>query len=603
METARATRRSAALAVAALALAACAPDSSEVVAIGRATLAFDGPSGAGTDRVLPDAWSRERRAQTTRSWYRAGFELAEPPAELWAVYLPRVDLNAAVFVNGARVGDGGSLARPMARNRNRPLLYSVPRALLRVGGNEVTVELGVEPSSMGLLEPFYVGPRRLLEPSWRVRTFLQVTLIQATQVGAVAVAALIALYLRRDPTRAYRWFLLSIVAWVGWACEFWVREVPLPAWGWEALTSCCLYAGLLCLMRGFHRAFDRPRRRRERFATLGLALALGSFAVASEVDFTALRVVWGALFTALAGYLIWFVTRAPGLGQRLMGRQLVPGGVFGVAVAGHDIVSALAGRPLLGAWLVPYNVLGALLVTAWAILENLLQNLDETRRLTVELERRVGEKQRELEANHTRVRTLERERAVSHERQRILRDMHDGMGAQLVSALAMVEGGGRGASDVADALRDALDDLRLAIDSLSPVDGDLLATLGLVRSRLAPRLARQGIRIDWQVHDLPALPGLGADQSLHALRIVQECLANIVKHAGASVVVVRTGAAPRDGRAGVFLEIADDGRGFDAGRPAGRGLHHMRERASALGGRLGIETSARGTCVTLWLPV
>jgi signal transduction histidine kinase len=56
------------------------------------------------------------------------------------------------------------------------------------------------------------------------------------------------------------------------------------------------------------------------------------------------------------------------------------------------------------------------------------------------------------------------------------------------------------------------------------------------------------------------------------------------------------------GRHDVVVEIADDGRGFDATTTPGRGLQHMRQRAGAIGAALEIDGTPAGTCVRLRLP-
>jgi signal transduction histidine kinase len=87
------------------------------------------------------------------------------------------------------------------------------------------------------------------------------------------------------------------------------------------------------------------------------------------------------------------------------------------------------------------------------------------------------------------------------------------------------------------------------------------------------------------------------------MRIVQEAITNVVKHAGAATVTVRTGESPgAGGAAGVFIEVADDGRGIAADAPRGRGLANMARRASRIGGGLDVRSNGRGTTVRLWIP-
>jgi two-component system sensor histidine kinase UhpB len=83
------------------------------------------------------------------------------------------------------------------------------------------------------------------------------------------------------------------------------------------------------------------------------------------------------------------------------------------------------------------------------------------------------------------------------------------------------------------------------------------------------------------------------------LRVVQEAITNVLKHARATTITVRTGVAA--GR-GPYVSVADDGSGFAPEHGEGRGLVNMRRRATELGGDLEIATGPGGTCVTLWLP-
>lgn len=199
---------------------------------------------------------------------------------------------------------------------------------------------------------------------------------------------------------------------------------------------------------------------------------------------------------------------------------------------------------------------------------------------------------------------VEHERTLLLERQRLTRDMHDGLGSTLTSSLAAVERGLIGLPDVAELLRDCVDDLRAVIDSLESSEQDLVALLAMLRFRLDRRLDAAGIALDWHMGDLPTLEWLGPSEALQVMRVVQEALANSIKHARATRM--RVEASHVDGT--VRVCIADDGCGFDTDRPAvGRGLRLLRQRAHGLGGTIEIRSQpnspATGTTVTLHLPV
>jgi signal transduction histidine kinase len=226
--------------------------------------------------------------------------------------------------------------------------------------------------------------------------------------------------------------------------------------------------------------------------------------------------------------------------------------------------------------------------------------LAESQRLNALLEERVRDKQRELERQFETLERLTREAAVAEERRRIMADMHDGIGASLISTLSLVEHGSVSKEQVAAALRECIDDLRLAIDSLEPADGDLAPVLGGLRYRLEPRLKAQGIALDWQVKDVPRLAGLTPQNVLHVLRILQEAFTNVLKHAQATCIRVST--AVGDGR--VLIEVGDNGRGFDPTRSTqGRGLDNMGKRAKAMGAEVRIVPGAAGTTLSLSLPI
>jgi PAS domain S-box-containing protein len=191
------------------------------------------------------------------------------------------------------------------------------------------------------------------------------------------------------------------------------------------------------------------------------------------------------------------------------------------------------------------------------------------------------------------------ERLLLVERERMTREMHDGLGAQLVSTIAMLERGQSNPGEVAEALRRALDEMRILIDSLDPSTTDLSTSLGKLRARLEPLLRRNGMELRWQIEDFPGLDDYSPDRSLHFLRIIQEAVTNAMVHAKASVVCVDIRAVDAGGDV-MSLEIRDNGRGFRPHAVAyGRGNRSMKSRTEALGGELRIDGLDPGTRVEL----
>ena len=102
---------------------------------------------------------------------------------------------------------------------------------------------------------------------------------------------------------------------------------------------------------------------------------------------------------------------------------------------------------------------------------------------------------------------------------------------------------------------------------------------------------------------MPALGWLDPSSALNILRIVQESVANILRHTRATAIRVAT--AVED--AGVQVIIEDNGQGFDVAatlwRGSGRGLQNQQRRAQAIDGRVAWVSGETGTRFTLWLPL
>jgi signal transduction histidine kinase len=182
-----------------------------------------------------------------------------------------------------------------------------------------------------------------------------------------------------------------------------------------------------------------------------------------------------------------------------------------------------------------------------------------------------------------------------------MRDMHDGVGSQLMATLNAFERGQLPAQQVGDLLRQCIEDLRLVIDSLDAGEHNLVAALANLRYRLEPRLTAAGLGLGWDV-DPQAGSRLAPGAVLHVLRVVQEALNNAMKHAQATRLEVR--AVNETGTGALCVEVTDDGIGTPFVAPtaagsAGRGLENMRQRARSLGGELELVRRARGTCVRL----
>ncbi|GLR63092.1 sensor histidine kinase [Marinospirillum insulare] len=193
--------------------------------------------------------------------------------------------------------------------------------------------------------------------------------------------------------------------------------------------------------------------------------------------------------------------------------------------------------------------------------------------------------------------------ATEKERSRLLREMHDGLGAQLTTALYAARNEQASVEEVADYLQLALEDLRIMMDSMQAFDGDVATLLGQLRYRLERRIQQAGLELSWQVEDLPNFPNMTPQDALNLQRLMQEALVNTIKHAKArKVSLMACMIAPKV----LKIQIKDDGCGFDEQLVefTGRGLSNLHYRAVELNAKLTLNSQpGQGCCIELLVPV
>lgn len=249
----------------------------------------------------------------------------------------------------------------------------------------------------------------------------------------------------------------------------------------------------------------------------------------------------------------------------------------------------------------PAFLLAGVLAVSANIIERYRVTTHERHRIDTEIERRVAEKTRAIEAAWTRTEEAKRREALVRERERILADMHDGLGACLVGLLRHVQSAHAERSSIEQRVREALQEMRIAIHALQRRDGDLAGVLGSLRHRIDDMIRGTGIRLVWDIDELPDVGEPDRSALFSIQRIVLEAVTNALKHSGACRLRI---AAHKD-HENVRICVEDDGAGFDpAPRAAGLGLLNMSARARSIGVRLEIRSRpGTGTVVILAVPL
>jgi len=202
------------------------------------------------------------------------------------------------------------------------------------------------------------------------------------------------------------------------------------------------------------------------------------------------------------------------------------------------------------------------------------------------------------------------EDAVSRERARMARELHDSVATDLAGAISLfkayVEGhpgsAKRGPADgsllnVLEILERMLKQVRETLADLRPRPIGPEGLVGDIRHQAEEFARLYSIRVEISTNGTEDM--LSPQQREVAYQVVREALTNVRRHSGSSICRVRMAFAARP----FMIEIADEGQGLGTGRSGGYGLVGMRERSAGIGGRLEVvSTEGRGTTVFLFGP-
>jgi len=409
----------------------------------------------------------------------------------------------------------------------------------------------------------------------------------------------------------YGLFGVAVALWGLRTLTFVVEVVPVPAWFWWRLTFHAATGGFIVAMTALAwrlAGIHKPWFERALFAYWLLG-PLWLLAQGPSAEPLVNRYWIGGFLpigATIVGVSVWFLVR-----RRTLEAAALPVTMAIAALAGmHDYLITWEldpGLPWLATWTAQrfqlmhlcanlvLVAMGGLLTARFVRALQAMENVNQR------LEQRVADREQELAGNYVRLFALERENAAAQERQRIMRDLHDGLGSRLFVSLSRVERGDMQQAEIADALRGCISEMRLALDTLAPQEHDFRSTLGNFLFRWRSQLLACGIRPTWDIAVPDEALQLAPHAALQLLRVAQEALTNVVKHANASEVKVRLRLVAGE----LELEVRDNGIGA-AGvgeDSSGRGLSNMRSRAGQLGGRVQVLGGSGGTRVTMLVPL
>lgn len=563
------------------------------------------PDNGWVDVTLPDDWSRRWPQFDGVVWYRLTWDAPAPPADV-GLFIDYLTMAGAVRVNGHRIARDASLVEPLSRMWNTPRYFLLPAALLRQGPNMLLVRV----SGLAAYQPG-LGPVHIGEPAQARALFeYQYLLRHDGQLFGIAVVVslgllFLVLWLMRRQEVAYGWFAVQQFAWlvVAWnqiATTTWPFTATDP---FEAANTTALVIFCACYFMFVLRFCERRWPRREAAVWIAVVLIsvwmmLAPHAVigARRAQLTLLASASYALVDIMFVYFAW-------RGGRLDQRILSLTGVVNLIAGTHDtlvFVGVVHSNMYYSTPSLMVTVVGVALVLAW----NFVRNLRRIESFNLELQHSVEDARSELATSMLRQHELELVHARLGERVNLAHDLHDGLGGMLIGNIAALEQASESMppGEVLSMLKELRDDLRLIIDTASAQhygEHSLDALLAPLRHRMTRLFEAHGIDTRWRIGNLQHVY-LTTTQNLDLLRILQEALANVLKHSKASRVEVDL----HDENQTLLLEVTDNGVGLKTADQSGfgTGMRSMQARARRLGATFSVGSEAGATLVRLRMP-
>ncbi len=561
----------------------------------------------------PDVWLYRDRFDRDRGapmLLIARFDLPELPAQV--AYEPLV-LKARQLTGAFTLSlNGQTVVAPKlsAWQRARDSQILLPQSALRAGTNELQWHLQQGQATLANLT---------LYPASALTGFIQQ---QSSPQFAIANAAasitlilmLAGIWLTRRHAQEFLLFALGVLFWAAYSILVGAGNLVISLKFSQILAHLFLQGFVLCIALFARRFAGKAWLGFDRLLCLlaGIAAAL---LLVSYLIFgiqTVYLTVSGAhrlVLLAFGAVIFWELTCYARAQSDVARALLASTALSGLLLGVHDALSfaQLIDTPiaLIGVGLpVALTSMGAVIVLRYG------RALQAAKLLNEQLDIRVQAKAAALETLYAEHVELERKRTLDGERERILRDMHDGVGGRLIALIAATEHKDFSAIQLRTNATAALRDLRWMIDSLdAEIVSELAVALGNFSARVQPMFEQAGVAFNLVSDDLPDGVAMTPAHLLQLFRFCDEALQNALKHSHATLVVLHAALLlqPQKGEeksATLALSISDNGRGFAPHKAAdGRGLRHLQQRAAALNATFELHSDSRGTRLSLWIPL
>ncbi len=564
---------------------------------------------AATTVPLPDDWSDTNPRQDGGVWYRIEFDpgRALDRNDLLGLYVHRACSALDVYLNGRRIHSGGRPADPLVRDCHYPQLVAMPGGLVLSQGN--VLDLHVRGQSLphvasrdraGGLSELRVGAYDELSARHAEAVFWSVTLVKIVNLALAtlgAVMVLLAWRQRRDAPLGYYGLMALGLALL--SARHWWRAVPLDNATVEFL-FCMAFTPVLALAVQFLLSYAGVRSRVIEAAMLAQCVLMPmSLLLAGPSRLFAMTSAWYVVLALEITVAMMLHLRISWRDRRSDFWPMALALAATSAVMLHELAVQRGWLPLPQA--PRLQVFLPLILLAFGV-RLLLQRAGAAAAvpdMRYMIDAKVREITAEIERTHAQQAEARIEQVTEKERKRIAADLHDDLGAKLLTIVHTSE-----SERISTLAREALEEMRLSVRGLTGKPVRLADALADWRAETVMRLGQANVEIDWKSLAEDSEQVLPARAYVQTTRILREAVNNIIKHSGASHVKVRCAISGEQ----FGMNIQDNGKGIpmelDGKLDRGHGMTSMKQRAKQMQGQCLVESGpGYGTVIRLTLPL
>ncbi len=556
---------------------------------------------------LPDDWADRPEARSDVMWYLLPLPDGVAPG-LSGLYVERACNVLQVWLNGQLVHDGGRFSEPVSRNCHQPQLIVLPAAMLLDEGNQLALRVRgyalADVSShqrAGGLSAMTFGPYELVAAQHARRSVFATRLPEVLSGALLLMGSFMFVLGWFNRAQSYLAYFGALM--VGWSLllsRLWVSNLPVS----NRMAELALAALMAFITLAAVQFLMRYVSRRQRWLDLALPLQCllmpATLLAAGSQRLYAVASLWYTLFALqVAAAAIFHLRETHRQRKHRLWPMAVLLGLVGLSLAAEVVAMAwsLDSRIVHVAQLLPalgFLALGLRLVQQYG---RAYQSAEQHR---AELELRIREATAQIERNFAQLSELKVEQVTERERKRIAADLHDDLGAKLLTIVHTSD-----SERISTLAREALEEMRLSVRGLTGKPVKLIDAMGDWRAEVVSRLSQSGVQGEWSAPSDEELPQtLSSRAYVQTTRILREAVSNIIKHSGASQCSVRCTIASGDFQ----LVVQDNGRGIpvelDGRLDKGHGMASMKGRAKQLQGQCLVESGpGYGTVIRLTLPL